>query len=119
MSKYYIHKTLISYNKFRFNTITTPFSEDEKVKQVFQLKKHPSGLRQFLATEKPLKMVKNSFYFTLKAPFVLKIFRLLSCFFGHVAKRLNKKDKINFKFYEVKVWLTNNRDTHIAQYFKK
>ena len=37
-----------------------------------------SGLRQFLATESPLKMTKNHFYFTLKALFVLKIFKFLS-----------------------------------------
>ena len=37
-----------------------------------------SGLRQFFATESPLKMMKNAFYFTSKALFVLKIFRFLS-----------------------------------------
>ena len=37
-----------------------------------------SGLRQFLATESPLQMMKNGFYFTLKAIFVLKIFQSLS-----------------------------------------
>ena len=37
-----------------------------------------SGLRQFLATESPLKMMKNAFYFTSKALFVLKIFKFLS-----------------------------------------
>ena len=37
-----------------------------------------SGLRQFLATESPLKMMKNAFYFTRKALFVLKIFRFMS-----------------------------------------
>ena len=37
------------------------------------------GLRQFLITENPLKMIlKNAFYFTLKALFVLKIFKFLS-----------------------------------------
>ena len=36
------------------------------------------GLRQFLAYESPLKMMKNDFYFTLKALFVLKIFKFLS-----------------------------------------
>ena len=36
------------------------------------------GLRQFLATETPLKMMKNPFYFTSKALFVLKIFKFLS-----------------------------------------
>ena len=44
----------------------------------------PPGLRQFLATESPLKMMKNPFYFTLKALFVLKIFIILSWLFGHV-----------------------------------
>ena len=34
-----------------------------------------SGLRQFMAIESPLKMMKNAFYFTLKALFVLKIFK--------------------------------------------
>ena len=34
-----------------------------------------SGLRPFLATESPLKMMKHAFYFTLKAPFVLKILK--------------------------------------------
>ena len=32
------------------------------------------GLSQFLATESPLKMTKNTFYFTLEALFVLKTF---------------------------------------------
>ena len=45
-----------------------------------------SGLRQLLATESPLKMMKNAFYFTLKALFVLKIFKFLSSIFGHVEK---------------------------------
>ena len=51
-----------------------------------------SGLRPFLATGSPLKMMKNAFYFTLKALFVLQIFKLLSWLFGHVAKRFDKKD---------------------------
>ena len=37
-----------------------------------------SDLRQFLATESPLIMMKNAFYFTLKILFVLKIFKFLS-----------------------------------------
>ena len=58
-------------------------------------------LRQFLATESSLKMMKNAFYFTSKALFVLKIF------------------KVNFKFYDVTAWLTNICNTHIAQYLEK
>ena len=34
-------------------------------------------------------------------------------------KRLDKKDKVNFKFHDVTAWLTNNRNTHITQYFEK
>ena len=36
-----------------------------------------SGLRQFLLTENPLKMMKNAFYFMLTVFFVLELFRLL------------------------------------------
>ena len=57
--------------------------------------------RQFLAAESSLKMMKNAFYFTSKALFVLKIFKFLSWLFGHVAKELDKKDKVNFKVYDV------------------
>ena len=48
-----------------------------------------SGLRQFLATESPLKMMKNAFYFTSKALFILKIFKFLSLIFDHALKRLD------------------------------
>ena len=37
-----------------------------------------SGLRQFLATERPFKMMKNTFYYTLKGLFIPKIFEFLS-----------------------------------------
>ena len=77
------------------------------------------GLRQFLATESLLKMMENAFYFTSNALFVLKIFKFLSLLFGHVAKRLDTKDKINFKFYDVTAWLTNNCTTHIVQYLER
>ena len=47
------------------------------------------GLRQFLASQSPLKKMKNAFYFTLKAIFILKIFNFLFWHFGHVGKRLD------------------------------
>ena len=37
-----------------------------------------TGLRQYLATESPLKMMKNAFYFTSNALFILKKFKFLS-----------------------------------------
>ena len=36
--------------------------------------------------ESPLKMMKNAFYFILKALFILKIFKFLSRLFSHVRK---------------------------------
>ena len=49
--------------------------------------------------------------------FSSKVFLLT--FFDHVAKRLDKKDKVNVKFYDVTAWLINICNTHIAQYFEK
>ena len=63
-------------------------------------------------------MMKNVFYFSLKALFVLKIFKFLSCLFGHVEKRLDWKDEVKFKIYDVTAWETSNRDANIEQYFK-
>ena len=57
-----------------------------------------SDLRTLLATESPLKMMKNAFYFTLKAPFVLKIFKFLSVLFDYVEKRLDRKIRFIAKF---------------------
>ena len=48
-----------------------------------------SSLRQFLATEGPLKMMKNAFQLILKALLVLKIFKFLSLFFSHIENRLD------------------------------
>ena len=42
-----------------------------------------SGLRWFLATENPWKLIKNAFYFILKPRFALKTFKYLSWLFGH------------------------------------
>ena len=64
-------------------------------------------------------MMKNAFYFTSKALFVLKMFKFVSGLFGHVGKRLDKKDYENFKFYNVTAWLTNSCNNHIAQYLEK
>ena len=44
------------------------------------------GLRQFLISESPLKMMKNAFSFILKVLFVLKIINFLLWLFGHVEK---------------------------------
>ena len=57
-----------------------------------------SGLGRFLATEKsPIKLIKNAFYITLKALFVLKVLKFLSWLFGHVGKRLEYSQTFFFK----------------------
>ena len=50
--------------------------------------------------------MKNALYFTLKAFFVLKIFKFFSWLFGHVGKRLEYKDQVNFKIYDATTSLT-------------
>ena len=63
--------------------------------------------------------MKNAFYFILKVLLVLKISKFLSWLFGHVQKWLDQKDKVYFEIYDVAAWLTDNCNTHIAQYLKK
>ena len=77
-----------------------------------------SGLRQFLAIESPLKMMKNAIYFNSNTLFVLKIFKFLSRLFGHVAKGLDWKGTINFEIHHITARLTNNCNTHIVQYIE-
>ena len=78
-----------------------------------------SGLRQLLTIESPLKMMKNTFYFVLKAIFILGIFTFLSWLFGYVEKRLDKKAKVIVNFFNATDWARNNYNIHIAQYLKK
>ena len=100
---------------------TIPFSEailtfwKNIIKKTWHLLKDAfSGLIKFLAAKSPLEMMKNAFYFTSKALFVLKIFKFLLWNFGHVAKLLDKKDQVIFKFFDVATWLTNSCNTHVA-----
>ena len=67
---------------------------------------------------KDFKNDEKCFLFHIKALFVVKICKFLSWLFDHVEKRLDSKNKINFKIYDVTAWLTNNCNTHIYQYLK-
>ena len=87
----------------------------KKVKQCSRCTLRPDTI---FGSWKPL-MMKYTFYFSSKALFVLKIFKLSSSRFGHVEKRLDQKDKVSFKFHDVTAWLTDNCNTHIAQYLDK
>ena len=58
-----------------------------KIKTFSKIKKFKaSGLSQFLTTESPVHMMKNAFYFTLKAHFIFMIFKLLSGIFWSCMK---------------------------------
>ena len=120
--------------QFEYNYSThfmlCPLKREEKAFVCFQRLKEEEGgwkgvkdalvgLIRFLTTESPLKIMKNAFYVTLKILFVLKVLKCLSLLFDHVGKRLDWKDKVNFKIDEIVAWLTNNYNAHIAQYFKK
>ena len=61
-------------------------------------------------------MMKKSFYFMLKAPFVLEIFSFLSLSFDYVGKLLDKKALHNFKIYDVTDWTKNSYNALISQY---
>ena len=63
--------------------------------------------------------MKKAFYFTSKALFFLKMLKFLFWLFGHVAKRLDEKYKVDFKFYDATAWLTNNRNTRIVQHLRE
>ena len=69
---------------------------------------HAKNLLQW----KRIKMMKNAFYFMLKAHFVVEIFLFLSWLFGYVGKQFDKKAKFNLKIYGIMDWSTNNYNTH-------
>ena len=71
--------------------------------------KNFEGLRQLLATEKLFKNDEKCFLFPFSRYYCLDVLVMYP-------KRL---DKINFKFYDLTAWLTNNCNTHIAQYLDK
>ena len=55
------------------------------------------------------------FISTKKLFFVLRYSNVCPDFFGHVGKRLNKKDIVNFKIHDAINWETNNYSSLIVQ----
>ena len=60
----------------------------------------PSGLRQFLETKSSLKMMKNTFHFTLKALFFLKYLNFCLELWVMYKKSLIRKIRLISKFVE-------------------
>ena len=68
--------TILAYS---LSNMTSKFSYSLKCANISPVFKGALlDLRKFLVTQSPLKMTKNSFYFVLKAPLLLKIFKFLS-----------------------------------------
>ena len=91
MEKYYFFhrgKKRCFFPYFHYEVI---FCYAELFECAFNFQDALLGRRQFLATESPLKMMENAFYFTSNTLFVLKIFKFLSGHFGHLSKRLDRK----------------------------
>ena len=63
--------------KCKFVEKETLFVRQQKNHSIY-IKGALSGLRQFLTNVSPLKLLKNAFYFILKAIFVLEVFKVLS-----------------------------------------
>ena len=88
---------------------------DENEKWYFKvLQGTLSSLRPFVTTDSLLKMMEITFYFMLKAHFILKVFTFLPRLFGYVEKWLDKKVTDDFKIHHITDWKTNN---HNAYYY--
>ena len=66
-----------------------------------------------------MKNDEKWFLFHVKSSFRSKDIQVFVLSFWYVAKRLDEKDKVNFSFYDVAVWLTNDCNTHVSQYREK
>ena len=67
--------------------------------------------------ERSLKMMKNAFYFILKAVFVLKIVKFfVMTFWSSRENGFIRKLRLTARFM---TWFTNNYNTHSAQYLTK
>ena len=79
---------------------------------IFKSNSHlPKKISFILFNESLLKIMKNTFYFTLQALFVLRIFKFLSWICGHTEKQLDEKD---FKILISKFMTSQPRKQTIA-----
>ena len=88
-------------------------------KQIIEILKsdsHFSNELFYFLWWKPFKMMKNAFYFILKAFFLFKIFKFF-CLGVLVMKKTDWLERnINFRIHNITTWLVNNCNTHISHY---
>ena len=87
-------KMRISLSLFIF-THTTFIYLKRRMIFLFNVGLSPSKKKKFMTSfnDSPSKMMKNDFYFILKALSALKIFKFLSWLFGHVEKTASLEKK--------------------------
>ena len=86
---------------------------------VIYLKGHSKVWDNFLAIESPLETVKNAFYFTSKAIFVLRIFKFFSWFFWSCNTTAWLERLGWFQISWRDSLLTKSCNPNITQYLKK
>ena len=62
-------------------------------------------------------MMKNAFYFILKALNIC--FDFCSCREKSLIRKVKVDVKVDFEIYDVRPWLTNNYSKHITKYLTK
>ena len=94
-----------------------------RLRQFFTLKVGLSPSKKdscYLLGWKPSKNDEKYFLFHLKSPFPSQdILSLCHDFLVMQEKRIDQKDNINFKLYDVTTWFTHNFNTHTVQYLTK
>ena len=93
---------------------------DQASSLVLKVFKGPlSCLKLFLATESPLKIMKNAFYFTLKDLSFLGYLNFCSHVFGLVGKRFDKKVRLISNLMTSQTGKQTITIYILAQYLKK
>ena len=72
------HQSFFNLHDCTFKDTHREKAPVNKTPTLSEIKGALSGLRQYLATESPIKIMRNVFYSISRALFVLKIFRFLS-----------------------------------------
>ena len=80
---------------------TVNFKQLQEV-EFHSIKGAPSSLIQFLETGSPIKMMKNAFYFTLKALLVLMIFKFL-CWLFVTKKAIKNQARSAWNFLQLPI----------------
>ena len=101
------------------NLFSNKVADFRSISSIMKVGLSPSGKNCVICfIESPLKIMKNAFYFILKALFILKIFKVFVMTFWSCSKK-GVIRKIHDKIHDVTGRITNTFNTHIAKYLMK